>query len=163
MEDHRHFTGHVLLVAEGVLHHLHVHLPRRGDVDEIDVWIVDELLPLVRTAEVTLGGGETVVGEPLRGSGDTRLEEVAERRYAHAGDGGEAIDRTRTAHAQANHADLDGLKGGASQPTHVVKLPGGQFARNRPGDCCGASRLQKAAACRKKTHVSYSLLSISAA
>ena len=160
VENHRHFAGHVLFVAEGVLHHLHVHLPRRGDVDEVDVRVVNELFPFLRATIVALGGGETVVGEPLRGSRDTRLEEVAERRHAHAGDGGKTIDRAGATHAQANHADLDGLERGASQTTHVLKLPGGQFARDRPGDGCGTGRLQKAAACRKKTHVSCSLLSV---
>ena len=102
--------GDVLAVLHGIDRHRNMLEPRRGDVDQVDVLTLAELLPALLAA-VGLGTRQAALLEDLLRSLDPLGIEVAQRLDLHAVEVRETADGTRTAHTQPDETDADGLHG----------------------------------------------------
>ena len=110
-------------------------LPSSGDIDEVDIIAVTELLPGILAAAVLGGCRQACLLEVLLALGHALGMEVAERLDLDAIEMREALDSTWAAHSEADEAYTHHGHGGMAQPQDVL-LPSGTLRHDRLDDVC---------------------------
>ena len=117
-----HLDGGVLAVLQRALSHGEVVVPVGGDIDEVDVGALAELL-IALLAAIDGGRGKTCIAEILLAAFSTCLHIVAEGNNLHTGDIGPALHSTGTAHAETHEGHTHRLQLRSRELQHI-RLPG---------------------------------------
>ena len=127
----RHLHGNMLAVLHGIDGHRNVLEPRRGNVDQVDVVALAELLPALLAA-VRRGGRQPVFREDLLRLLHPVGIEVAKGLDRNAVQVGETLHGARAAHAQADKAHTHGIHrcGPQTEDRLLPRLTGRRIENN---------------------------------